>query len=140
MTTYRPQIVELIEPFMDKTLSEGCLMKNEEENHFWKIKITITDEEIEWMHHNWLFHSNSWFNWIEESKILWHYDITAVLKYIDKKISYDFCETAQDYIWYYTTNDWSTLWQILVKLPHKKLELYTEQEDKELLEILTKLK
>ena len=131
MTTYRPQIVELIEPFMDKTLSEGCLMKNEEENHFWKIKITITDEEIEWMHHNWLFHSNSWFNWIEESKILWHYDITAVLKYIDQS-KYDI-EVIFDII----IKDYS--WKPFWRIPNKPLHLYTEQEEKDLLELLQKL-
>ena len=136
MTETRKQIIELIEPYMDKSLSDGCIVFWDK--RYWKSEWRKTDTSEYW---NWekLLHFNfetwSWFvcNHIPKSmKILWHYDITAVLKYID------------DITW----NWFSILWdEIIISanlkneyFPVKPLHLYTEQEEKELLDLLNKLK
>lgn len=69
--------------------------------------------------------------------ILWHYDITAVLKYIENKISeYEkYYTIANWFLWFsFSNKEWET-----IKIPNKPLHLYTEEEDKNLLSLLQKL-
>ena len=74
----------------------------------------------------------------KDYKIIWHYDITAVLKYIDSKW-YNIHNEQNNWVIYVYKSDWFDnpyLWII----QFKPLHLYTEQEEKELLELLLKLK
>jgi hypothetical protein len=129
-------IIELIEPNMEKDLSQWC-----------KFKLFNNDEimDVEWyFEYEWpwdylddryLFPEDviEWHkkddNIIE--KVYWHYDITAVLKYING------C--------WYTSLSWYIDMEIiqfhniwLTQIPNKPLHLYTEEEEKDLLLILNK--
>jgi len=136
MNDTRKQIIELISEYMDKTLSEGCLILND----VWVEEMVLFDS---WMHPiKWYWYiktTGSELKYDEEkseyTKILWHYDITAVLKYIwtkDINIS-----TETDNNCFYIE---MLVWQL--EKPYfsiKPLHLYTEQEEQDLLELLIKL-
>lgn len=141
ITETRKAIIELIEPYMDKTLSEWCLVKTNIKNYkftkvlfHWYQTTDYTGRQFEYI---------LCINWnktkiISKWKIIWHYDITAVLKYIWKsnwiinwKYSLHF-DDENNFI-----NEKST--SKVFKIPSKPLYLYTEQEDKNLLELLKKL-
>lgn len=130
MTETRKAIIELIEPYMNKTLSEWCLF------YYWIGKLNFNEYN---------FHSyinkysndcleqsitNYWFfTWI-----IWHYDITAVNKFFKNKYN---CELSiiigKEMNKYYSSN---FIWDNVFSLPNKPLHLYTEEEDKDLLELL----
>ena len=126
-------IIELIKLYMDKTLSEGCLILWFLCDNEWK---PIDDNEIEYK--TFLKETTKWYcktvDWeYEVYRVFWHYDITAVLKFIEKKnklddmISFD---TDGEYFYINTTG------KVILNKP---LHLYTEEEDKQLLEILTEI-
>jgi len=146
MTETRKQIIELISDYMNKTLSEWCLVEyinDNKENRF--IKTTINNyQSYHLLTKSWKIYSEDNYKWYryyhkewKDYKILWHYDITAVLKYIvEKRYSFD-----NDYhnirifnIWDYWEEN-NTWW-----IKFKPLYLYTEQEEKKLLKLLLKLK
>lgn len=115
ITETRNQIIDLIWNYMDKTPTYWCLFELD-----WEI-ILCERKYLFW-----------WNNLYEKAKIIWHYDITAILKYINSKIewinlSYDWSEIWTDY----------ELWRSAI--PNKPLHLYTDEEDKNLLELLQKL-
>lgn len=159
MNDTRKQIIELISDYMDKSLSEGCLIEIwytdlRHRNYWYDEEYTCFDEMIVsynyWysernFHFNydwnvWLF-EDFWEDWKNNTfKILWHYDITAVLKYIDSiewnqfikfLIEWDklvpIRQTTGELFWDY-------------KLLNKPLSLYSQQEEKDLLDLLLKLK
>jgi len=178
MTETRKQIIGLIEPYMDKTLSEGCLSYVNDNDNLYIAKQIIWDTDINFIWDIYIIDSidNTWDTLYKDRyvnvyyndtteldytlvkakylqwQILWHYDITAVLKYIANKwkdisrvkiwinkIEYQIWEAkiyefntdnkVQNYMscsYYYIKN--------------KPLYLYTEQEEKDLLDLLTKLK
>lgn len=67
------------------------------------------------------------------------YDITAVLKYIYSNWDWT-TDVWYSYIWLYTTQMMSLNTEKKeLKIPNKPLHLYTEQEEKDLLELLNKL-
>jgi len=126
MNNTRKAIIELINEYMDKTLSEGCLFKSKMN---WKI-IGYKDINKQIKDKNKVILERT-----DLIKILWHYDISAVLKYIeDTKKTYNI----------------QILWKIIsfaiyksrinINIPNKPLHLYTEQEETTLLELLTNLK
>jgi len=137
MNETRKEIIELIEFYMDKTFCQWLYYI-----YKWDLKIIWEtwlyrwpNEEIDWQivtyHWLWMKTEEDMIEWWE--KILWHYDITAVLKYIWNRwklklssMTFDVCD-LQD----------NLLWEIKINKP---LHLYTEQEDKQLLELLLKLK
>ena len=88
--------------------------------------------------YNYLFESH--LNIID--KIIWHYDITAVLKYVIKKDWFYNCDNENanitklyKFVDYWERWTWSEkIWNI----QNKPLNLYTDQQDKELLELLQK--
>ena len=180
MTETRKKIIELIESYMDKALSEWCYVKIQKVSKYWykesewnyrqisisTLKISsliyswIGNENILWLRDNeqlkievkpilwlssdkikiWLENNkittNSTIpkdrqNWnIIDYKIIWHYDITAVLKYIDNKV------------WLWSYINWISYMEHLarnIKIFEKPIHLYTEEEDKALLELLQKL-
>ena len=136
----RKQIIELISDYMDKTLSEWAIL------NWYSNEINIWEYYTYWSYADWYFETNingyelrfqrlkdnwNWDIWYYQiEKIIWHYDITAVLKYINK-------------LWYWIEIDRFGKVFILTNnsfILNKPLHLYTEQEEKELLDILTKLK
>ena len=134
------EIMEIIQPYMDKTLSEGCLIQKwqigaliEEDNTIYKIykKEWYKCYVIENSHNN-----NQYIKW-EFAKILWHYDLTAVLKFLWNN-NCTFQQTYDDdFIW---LTWWHfPAWDACINIPHKPLHLYTAQEDKDLLELFKKL-
>lgn len=135
MTETRQQIIELIEPYMDKSLSVGCLFIYMWELHkarIWWDVINLEDLEVEDTD---LLYMYNEYTEEHRPKILWHYDITAVLKHIQEYFEIRLCD-----IWEYF--ELYQNWWIIdydIKIPNKPLHLYTQQEEKELLELLTKL-
>jgi len=121
------EIIEIIEPYMDKTLSEGCWFKRKTDDYD-----KIVSEYIEWD-----FQTTKWFldeqvnKW--DYKILWHYDITAVEKYI----------LEQEW-WFISMWDWKnkailSWWMYKWLILMKPLYLYTEQENNSLFKLLKQL-
>jgi len=121
MTDTRKAIIELIEPYMIKDWVKWCLY--------------IVKTELTWME---TMYENDWSFALRKDKIVWHYDITSVLKYIWNH-NWNFQQTYKDdFIWM----TWRNLEMSIsdIAIPNKPLHLYTEQEDKKLLQLLIKLK
>ena len=87
MNETRKQIIELIEPYMDKTLSEWCLIL-----YRWFYTPILTEQRKLWINKDWNYFQlfqfwnmqKIWdFIYWAEFEIIWHYDITAILKYIN---------------------------------------------------------
>lgn len=125
ITETRKQIIELIEPYMETEFWFGCLVRNK---FTWEISINQL-EELDPIY-------------LMEIEIIWYYDITAVLKYIFNSMKVDF-------YFLNLTPDWEQM-HIKIKLswnhhnkeiviPNKPLNLYTEEENKNLFELLQKL-
>ena len=151
MNKVRKQIIELISDYMDKTLSEWCLL------NWYSNEINIWEYYTYWSYADWYFETNingyelrfqrlkdnwNWDIWYYQiEKIIWHYDITAVLKYIEGKTQnkdsiilsiYWELQRIDTYTWDYI--------ETIFETKNKPLHLYTEQEEKELLELLLKIK
>lgn len=141
------EIIEIIEPYMDKTLSDGCIIEINKSFTYWVWK-NITPyysifNKFGWCTY-WTWERDkdwSFKNWWHWDKIIWHYEITAVLKYIEVKNQQSYIDII-----------WDNL-KILVKtqsqdleenyktffIPNKPLHLYTDQEQSDLLALLLKL-
>lgn len=133
ITETRKAIIELIEPYMDKTLSEWCLVIN---SYSWEDKIDIILKSDDWGPY---WKTKLWtisYDWWDVEKI-WHYDITAVdsfIIWIWEELTYRVIvawtkskavlDKNNNFIWNY---------------PNKPLYLFTEKEDENLLKILHKL-
>ena len=145
MTETRKAIIELIEPYMNKTLCEGCITKQ------WRYSKIIWKDYNE----NWEFNDRyrfiddweNYFTWlISAREIIWHYDITAIVKYFENSIqikvpngesrssSRTFNSIDVINICIFDKKRW--YWEEHFKIPNKPLHLYTEQEDKDLLKLL----
>lgn len=124
MNETRKEIIGLIEPYMDKTLSEGCLYFR------WN--------GIEWEYHinKDLYEDDVEMNFRGLIKnVTGHYDITAVLKYVVKNWWWYFDDLKNESINIFKHSQS----KMIYKIPVKPLHLYSEQEDKDLLELLKKL-
>lgn len=141
MNKLQQEIIEIIEPYMCSNIKPWLLILNKK----WDIALVYDvnyDDKNERLllctHWFWYINSQEIEIWLY--KIIWHYDITAVLKYIYSKW----------YYWsYYSKNciefadkncvddqeDWTTEFSI----KNKPLHLYTEEENKDLLQLLKKL-
>ena len=131
MNNTRKEIINLIQDYMDKTLSEWCLIIHN--NSYVKMKDNVL---YEWKNiiglTNWLLVTELRLKeWIW-NKILWHYENMALLKYIKSKnirlLKFDW----EDFIYRAKEADFIIKW--------KPLNLYNEQEEKDLLQLLLKLK
>jgi len=129
MNETRKQIIELIWDYMDKSLIEWCYMQTQ----IWLYKYLW--EEFESNNFKWWpnYLADNWkwivnFNKNTITKIIGHYDITAVLKYIDNYNFWSIRITENEIV--------TSLWDKNACIPNKPLILYTEQEEKELLELL----
>ena len=143
MNKTRKQIIELIWDYMEKDLSEGCYIQTQ----IWLYKYLW--EEFESNNFKWWpnYLADNWkwivnFNKNTITKIIWHYSITSVLKYICS-LWYDFegdfrLVAFEDDIKINTIDDYGI--PSGEYIPNKPLHLYTEAEEKELLELLLKLK
>ena len=123
MTDTRRKIIELIEPYLDKTLNEDCYVFIDDELGKRYIKFHLKMEYNPWEY--------------SFKSIVGHYDITAVLKYIGNH-HWNFQQTYRDdFIWMV----WRELEMSIsdLAIPNKPLSLYTEEEDKALLELLQKI-
>jgi len=127
MNQTRKEIIGWIEPYMDNTLSEGCIY------YRWETDMS------------WDYHTNSELYKEDDKmkgkrffiKILWHYDITAVEKFILSNWGKIDSTFDINFKWF---NIWKfEMSKANISIPNKPLHLYTEQEDKNLLEILKKL-
>jgi hypothetical protein len=125
MTETRKAIIEIIEPYMEKDLSEGCII----ETAWCRDWCCSMETEIYWIDTNKIEIEKYWRYIIE---IIWHYDITAVLKYISS-----LWYTHQWWwLWFWLHKNWNIeTWPIM-----KPLNLYSNTEEKELLNLLLKLK
>ena len=148
MTDTRKQIIELIEPYMDKNLSRWVIFSNPYQDHKYLYEY-ISESKKKW-ERSIVFYDRYWntrdYRW-GEIKILWHYDITAVLKYIDN-ISIENYQILLEKFWdeflvftddKYEWREFLEYWENYWWLPNKPLHLYTEEEDKDLLKLLKKL-
>ena len=140
MTEIRKQIIELISNYMNKTLSEGCLIIN---NRLKSKKYSkIIRNKYGWISfisndsHSVTKEKQIWFK--DYHTVLWHYDITAVEKCFLDKMSQIKFQIIDWYITIWIAPDYQNL-ECIWKMPHKPLHLYTDQQDKDLLELLQQL-
>ncbi len=138
------QIMKIIETCMNKTLSEGCYIEGN--SNLWIYKITHTKGGKFHLIGNWKkaeYVIIKKLKEVEDIKILWHYDITAVLKYVKEnwwfaeawyKNRLDELDILYIEIWRWTVED-----KIRQYIPIKPLHLYTIEEKKALLKILKEL-
>jgi len=146
MTETRKELINILSDYMDKTLSEGCLVKFMGE----PVSFITKDKDEDWDD---IYILNVWNRceiWICPP-ILWHYDITAVLKYIEKEWlkNYDVeIEIVIDWddinilweTWYFNNENWTWCTDYFdYTIQNKPLYLYTKQEEESLLELLNTL-
>ena len=131
MTEAQQKILEIIKEYTNKTLKEWCIVHLKSWKYSKILKEDIWNNEA-YIQYEYDWSSSCHFNKKEITENLWHYDITAVLKYIMWNDFYIECiskiiirDAWDDYIW---------------DLPNKPLHLYSEQEEKDLLELLINLK
>lgn len=135
ITETRKQIIQLIEQFMNKTLSEWCMF-------YYEWSLCVARQNDIFYLETWEFEDKT-ISYIADNElylvrdIIGHYDITAVLNYITTICCY-ICERKDeiidtDFIYYYLKD------KSEFKIPNKPLHLYTEDEDKNLLELLQKI-
>lgn len=140
MTEARKKIIELIEPFMYKAFNKWCWVKTEQNDEY--IQIEFTEKNIRIWDIVYYWDENYTLRWYRltetNHKVLWHYDITAVLKYINLKINWEWSEYFL-YIYNEKILIYNKFIKDVIKINPKPLHLYTEQEDQDLLDLLTKL-
>lgn len=137
MWDIRKKIIELIELYMYKDLSEGVLYETTTWRicSLWDWNDIFIDIEPDWIYER-------WEDWRDKDKIIWHYDINAIWGYINSinlwwvwPYYFDSVAISKDY--YILTPTWDNDY---ARIPNKPLHLYTEQEEKDLLDLLLKLK
>lgn len=146
MTETRKEILEMLKPYTDKTTSFWCIVKIP--NNFVQVDNALNhfamayDDKWNFLASQSIFLNKGKRFLFNEIEILWHYDITAVFNFFDwiksKKevwpVYFDNVIWQQD-CWVFQKTDYTGY----IKIPKKPLHLYTEEEDKNLLEILLKL-
>ena len=124
-------------------IQELAIFLYEEEQRLWvefmdkKIANWIYIQDWDWIRQ--LLDINEFREtYINKSKILWHLWISSILKYVRQFKDYDFTlSDSWDSILIERVR-WCMEW--IWALPNKELHLYTEQELKDLLDLLHKLK
>lgn len=146
--------------YMDKTLSDGCLFYYNQNNsneiiELWKAEYYSEDNDVwfsvreskyeEWCGKIWIHQKiidrywetlilNIYEVWLTlDFKILWHYGITALERYIRSKWTYLECKIEYDYRTYLLH------WNEPFLIPNKEPHLYSEEENKDLLKLLKEL-
>ena len=147
ITETRKEIINLISDYMDKTLSEWCLILSLKDKNVMQFmpqpdKLYKKWEIIKiW---EWIDEHNNALALLSYKDVfikIGHYDITAVLKYIDNSYRDERGMPWWDTLLELTPNDINiNILEELYMLPNKPLHLYTDKEDKQLLELLLKIK
>lgn len=140
MNETRKAIISIIEPYMEKDLSEGCLVEYEwllskYDEYQWVYKIVAniwTGFEI---YREWTI---SFTVLLEEIKIIWHYDVTAVLKFVQTQWYRQEIQLWWKELIIFNQPDWEFI-EFQEHIPNKPLSLYTENQEKDLLQLLNKL-
>lgn len=131
MTKTQLEIIDIIKDYMEKDLVEWCLVINKE----WIIwKITSNRKENLYFALIDIETNKDFVEFKDEVKILGHYDITAILKYIWLQDSVDRIILSSS-ITCYEIIYW---WEVFI-LENKSPNLYTEEQEKDLFELLKKL-
>ena len=173
MDKLQQEIMEIIEPYTDKTLSEGCVIITRTNqawdysfsddmiwddstcsriNDKWEFKDMDNDYRTidDWNYiyseltGKWELNGKTWEYPMYTLKVLWHYDTTAVLKYIEDKwweyrnlhwkIRIQHWHITEEVEWVNLTSV-NVIWNLEIK----PLHLYTKQENILLLELLKTL-
>jgi len=147
MRESKKQLIELLEPYMEKDLSDGCYILW----HTNDFDLNLWDIYKYWEDSNWYFITDIINNIIEFQKeckderklgkytidkILGHYDITAVLRYIEDKLKKDKWY-IKSFIFEKSIVFLRYNWKYII--PNKPLHLYTEEQEKDLLKLLKDL-
>jgi hypothetical protein len=135
LTETRKDIIKLVDSYMNKTLSEWCLVKDPSNQI---AKIISIHENFYNVYYIWI-----WLGVIARNcslEIIWHYDITAVLKHFRKLwIFIWFLNETNEITLYnnkYDCLDWkNSIW----RFPEKPLHLYDTNEEENLLKLLQSL-
>lgn len=130
-TKTRKKIIEAIEPYMDKSLEFWCILFQENTQAY----SYIWDEgRIFWFNDCAEF-CDDIFN-ANDYTILWHYDITALLKYLRSHFGIIVLDWLGDKVFdlYITTSN--SIQHTNYSIPNKPLHLYTEKEEVQVLEII----
>lgn len=136
MNEIRKKIIELIEFYMEKEVKRWCILLMQNGKFIdvnWDFQYDWPWDYIDDMY---ILASDlkKWAKWDNiVNKIIWHYDITAVDKYLffEKNI-YNIVKWNVKILYLWNKEIWN--------IPNKPIHLYTEQEEKDLLELLNKLK
>ena len=135
MNETRKKIIDIIESFMDKTLCEGCLIDANE----WVLKIHCFSKKRGYVCHDEDYDVVELVR-LDWYKVIWHYDITAVLKYIDNNwyVNYN---NLIDKIIVEKFPEWREVVPFYVgEISKKPLNLFSDLEEKDLLDLLLLLK
>ena len=139
LTETRKAIIELIEPYMNKEKWVWAFYKWKD----WTIEVETNYwyEYYAWKIHWWFSHhlKPRW-------EIIWHYDITAVLKYINRqgRLFIPKLLPMWNMFWVFYVNRWEkqckfnqidSIWDF----PNKPLHLYDTNEEENLLKLLQSL-
>jgi len=154
MNETRKQIIEFIWDYMDKSLSEGCIFTQSwsywKKTRWCKVTNSHTVREKDYLCYE--YPTSRWYDWgelpdtlfkstintLNEGRsqcVYWHYDITAVEKYILLHENYDYWFDHRSYYEYKIFYDKNWKWTD-IRIPNKPLLLYSETEEKELLDLL----
>jgi hypothetical protein len=127
MTEERKSIIELIEPFMNKELVKWCWIYNKFTKNYTLF------ENVNWTKKDILARKDI-------IKILWHYDITAVLEYIEiNKSKTAMVELVWKHFYIIEYKKWDNYKKCYWEIPKKPLHLFSEEEEKYLLNKLKEL-
>jgi len=130
MNKYKKNLIELLYPYMDKTLTKWCLIFWIKPNEYDEI---ITETVTEWEYKTMLWYLNKENN-KGDYEILWHLWMMAVFKYIRNKWFYCINNMSNDeyisIIKYY--NEDEPDFECIEYIPNKELHLYSDEELKDL--------
>jgi len=120
------------------------LITDETYNIFWYVNSLSVCVDYELNEYNLdLSNFNNEEEWIDDipevEKILGHYDITSVLKYIRNIYKYNIQEVYYDDYGFIFGNDLSSKKKDRFIIPNKPLSLYSPKEKQDLLALLNKL-
>ncbi len=133
MNKTKLEIINLLEPYLEKDLHYWCILK-------YKTFYYIIDNLCVIKKEKWELIFNDVELWkignIKDCEILGHFDLTGVINFIEKKLPvYNIIMINKKFYIKYESNKQ----QEEISFPNKPLELFTEDEIKELLKSLLKL-
>lgn len=141
MNSTRQEIIKIIEPYMDKTLSFGCLVVP----NYWDGEVIRIDDNQRTKFEKWkpyLKNPNyecQWerieTRWVEINKIIGHYTISWLLLYV-KSIGWNVTMVV-DKLEFRQYHNWT--WLVAWSFPNKPLINYSVEEERQLLSFLKEI-